>query len=194
MPSDEDRSDDMDRGKAVRGEVLMSGVGGGGILTAGLLLAGAATELYTHVSCLPSYDISKRGGRIECTVIFSDDEIASPLLDRAANVVVAEPARFREFQGRISAGGTLFLESSGAQVDIERNDINVVRIPAIRTSIDLSGSGQGAVLVLLGALVQHSGMIQVDAVKKEIQKSFGAKEKILRSNLEAFSRGLAIAG
>jgi 2-oxoglutarate ferredoxin oxidoreductase subunit gamma len=188
-----DRSEDMDGGKLVRGEVLMSGVGGGGILTAGLLLAGAATELYTHVSCLPSYDISKRGGRIECTVVFSDDEIASPLLDQAANVVVAEPARLKEFQGRIRAGGTLFIESSGPPADIERKDIYVVRIPAIRTAIELSGSGQGAVLVLLGALIRHSGMIEADVVKKEIQKSFGAKEKILKSNLDAFSRGLAIA-
>ena len=94
----------MDAGKSVRGEVLMSGVGGGGILTAGLLLAGAATEMYRNVSCFPSYDISKRGGRIECTVIFSDHEIASPLLDRAASVVVAEPARLGEFQDRIRRG------------------------------------------------------------------------------------------
>jgi 2-oxoglutarate ferredoxin oxidoreductase subunit gamma len=183
----------METGQSIRGEVLMSGVGGGGILTAGLLLASAATERFRNVSCFPSYDISKRGGRIECTVIFSDHEIASPLLDRAASVVVAEPARLGEFRDRIRAGGTLFIESSGLRADIERQDIKVFRIPAIKTSIELSGSGQGAVLVLLGALVGRSKMIDAEAIRKEIQKSFGAKEKILKSNLEAFSHGLKVA-
>jgi 2-oxoglutarate ferredoxin oxidoreductase subunit gamma len=183
----------MDAGKSVRGEVLVSGVGGGGILTAGLLLAGAAAEMYGNVSCFPSYDISKRGGRIECTVIFSDDEIASPLLDRAACVVLAEPSRLNEFQDRVHAGGTLFIESSGLKADIERKDIKVIRVPAIKTAIELSGSGQGAILVLLGALIGQSKIIEAEAVRKEIQKSFSAKEKILKSNLDAFNKGLQIA-
>jgi len=144
------------------------------------------------VSCFPSYDISKRGGRIECTIIFSDDEIASPLLDRAACVVVAEPTRLNEFQDRIRTGGTLFIESSGLKTDIERKDIRVIKVPAIKTSIELSGSGQGAVLVLLGALIGRSKIIDVEAVRREIQKSFGAKEKILKSNLDAFNKGLEI--
>jgi 2-oxoglutarate ferredoxin oxidoreductase subunit gamma len=107
--------------------------------------------------------------------------------------MVAEPARLGEFQGRIRPGGTLFVESSGLSADFARKDIHVVRIPAIRTAIDLSGSGQGAVLVLLGVVIRHSGMMDPETVKKEIQRSFGAKEKILKSNLEAFGKGLEIA-
>ena len=59
-----------------RFEVIMAGIGGQGVLTAGQLLAEAAMADYRHVTWLPSYRAAVRGGASECTVIFSREEIA----------------------------------------------------------------------------------------------------------------------
>lgn len=70
----------MDKKLPVRGDVIVTGLGGSGVLTIGTMLAEAATTRYKNVTWFPSYAISKRGGLCECTVVFSNDEVASPLL------------------------------------------------------------------------------------------------------------------
>ena len=69
-------------GKA-RNEVLMAGIGGMGVLSAGQVLLESAVNRYKHVTFISSYGFARRGGLCECTVIISDDKIASPILDQA---------------------------------------------------------------------------------------------------------------
>ena len=77
---------------APRGEVIMTGIGGRGVLLIGQILAGAALPVYQHVSWLPSYAAAMRGGPCECTVIFSNDRIRSTLLSQAeASPVIPQP-------------------------------------------------------------------------------------------------------
>jgi len=59
-------------------EIICSGFGGQGILTAGLILADAGMEQGKHVTWYPSYGAEMRGGTANCNVIISDEEIASP--------------------------------------------------------------------------------------------------------------------
>jgi len=175
-----------------RGEVIMTGIGGGGILTAGTLLAEAASTKYKNVTWFPSYAISKRGGLSECTVVYSDDEIASPLLSQANGVIVAEAAQFKDFEGRVHPGGTIIVEKTGLVTKPTREDIRVVEVPAIETAISLSGTSQGANMVLLGAFVEATQIIPPELVKQTIEKAFAGKEKVKKNNLEAFEKGRSL--
>lgn len=177
----------MGQRRPKRYEVIMAGLGGGGILTSGLLLASAAVNHYRHVSWFPSYAISKRGGLVECTVIYSNEEIASPLISQATAVIVAEAAQFAAFEGRVRSGGLMLVESAGLQAQPGRNDIQVVRVPAIETAIRLSGTSQGANLVLLGAFTEVTQAIPAELIHAELEKSFSGK--VLESNLKAFEGG-----
>ena len=179
----------MEQSLPARGEVIMTGLGGGGILTSGTLLAQAATSKYQNVTWFPSYALSKRGGLCECTVVFSNDEIASPLLPQADVVIVADPAQVKDFEGRVRPGGTMVVESAGLQTKPKREDIRVIEIPAIATAISISGTSQGANLVLLGALVEATQIIPAELIQQEIEKSFTGKEKALKNNLKAFAEG-----
>ncbi len=172
-----------------RGKVILSGLGGGGILTSGTLLAEAAVTKYENVTWFPSYAISKRGGFCECTVVFSNDEIASPLLSQADGVVVADSAQFKDYEGRVRPGGTMVVESAELQTKARRKDIRVIEVPAIETAIGISGSSQGANLVMLGAFIEATRLIPTELVKQQIEKSFAGKEKIQTSNLQAFEEG-----
>jgi len=60
----------MEKIRSERGEVIITGLGGAGVLTTGTLLAEAAVERYKNVTWFPSYAISKRGGFTECSVVF----------------------------------------------------------------------------------------------------------------------------
>ncbi|MEA3442668.1 MAG: 2-oxoacid:acceptor oxidoreductase family protein [Chloroflexota bacterium] len=179
----------MEQKIATKGEVIITGLGGAGVLTAGTLLAEAVTEKYKNVSWFPSYAISKRGGFCECTVVFSNDEIASPLLSRAEGIIVAESAQFRDFEKRVRPGGTMVVEKAGLQDKAVSEDIKVIEIPAIETAITISGSSQGANLILLGAFVEATKMVSPELIKQQIGKTFAGKEKALKGNMEAFEEG-----
>jgi 2-oxoglutarate ferredoxin oxidoreductase subunit gamma len=175
-----------------KGEVIITGLGGAGVLTSGTLLAEAATTKYKNVTWFPSYAISKRGGLCECTVVFSNDDIASPLLSQADGVIVAEAAQFKDFENRVRPGGTMVVEKAGLQAKTERKDIRVIEVPAIETAISLSGTSQSANLILLGAFVEATQTLPPELIKEEIKKSFTSNEKAQKVNLEAFEKGRSI--
>lgn len=179
----------MGQGSSRRYEVIMAGLGGGGILTSGLLLASAAMSRYRYVSWFPSYAISKRGGLVECTVIYSEEEIASPLISQAAAVVVAEAGQFGNFEHRVRPAGIMLVETAGLRAQPSRKDIQVVRVPAIETAIQLNGTSQGANLVLLGAFAEVVQDIPAELIRAELEKSFAGKEKVLENSLRAFEGG-----
>ena len=173
--------------------VLITGIGGGGILTAGLLLSRAATTIYRNVTCFPTYDISKRGGRIECTVSFSNEEIASPIIDRSTNLIVAESSQLMDYQPRVSPGGNLFIESNGTPADINMKNVSIIKVPAINTAIDISGKSNAAIIVFIGALVAFTNILPADLIIQELEKTFSNKRKLLSDNLDAFKKGLLIS-
>ncbi len=179
----------MEKIRSERGEVIITGLGGAGVLTTGTLLAEAAVERYKNVTWFPSYAISKRGGFTECSVVFSNDEIASPLLSQAEGVIVAEAAQFDDFEKRVCSGGTMVVERAGLQAKQTRDDITVVEVPAIETAINSSGTSKGANLILLGAFLNLTGMLPMELIEKQIEKAFSGKEKVLRSNLKSLTDG-----
>ena len=153
-----------------RHEVLMTGVGGKGVLTAGLLLAQAAMEHYSHVVWFPSYQAAMRGGPCECTVIISQEEIASPVLTQAGCLVVMEPSQLRPFEKRLLPGGLLIAEAAGLDPQaITRRDVRSVLIPAVQTAVEL-GHPQASNFVLLGAYLVLSGALPVAAVAEVMQR------------------------
>ena len=62
-------------------EFIFAGFGGQGTLLIGKFLALACMKDGKHVSWLPSYGPEMRGGTANCSVIVSDEPIASPLVD-----------------------------------------------------------------------------------------------------------------
>jgi 2-oxoglutarate ferredoxin oxidoreductase subunit gamma len=174
---------------AARGELIVTGLGGAGVLTIGTLLAQAAARRYARVTWFPSYAISKRGGLCECTVVYSDEEIASPLLSQAEGVIVAEALQFRDFLGRVRAAGTMVVEKAGLESRSERSDITVIEVPAIQEAITLTGDSRGANLVLLGAYIEATHRFPPELVTAEIEQGFGGNKKITHANLAAFEKG-----
>jgi 2-oxoglutarate ferredoxin oxidoreductase subunit gamma len=181
----------METKESITTEVIMAGLGGKGVLTIGQVLASSALSEYPHVSYFPSYGGSMRGEACECTVILSDHEIDCPILTYSNTVIIVEPSQLDGFESRVLAGGKLMLESFGLDRQVERNDVDVFRVPAVEIAVEC-GAPLSANFVLLGAYVGNTDVLPQKLIEEEISKRYSNNEKHLQSNLKAFKEGLKI--
>ena len=93
-------------------EFIFAGFGGQGMLLIGKFLAMACMLDGKHVSWLPSYGPEMRGGTANCSVIVSDDPVASPLVDMADVVVAMNRPSLDKFESHVKPGGVLVINSS----------------------------------------------------------------------------------
>lgn len=171
-----------------RYDVIMTGVGGKGVLTAGLLLAQVGMNQYKNVLWFPSYQAAMRGGPCECTVVLSDDDIASPILSQTQSLIVMDVTQLRSFQDRVRPAGLLLIEKAGLKEKVSRSDVRVVEVPAVELALNM-GDSQASNLILLGAYIQLTGAIPLSLMEKELEKRFAGKEKALAVNKKALNEG-----
>lgn len=168
---------------------IFSGFGGQGVLSMGSTLASAAMLEGKHVTYLPAYGVEVRGGTANCTVVVSDEEIASPVASNPEFVVAMNQPSFARFQSILQAGGLLCANSSMVNTDAARTDIEILAIPTSELAEKL-GTIKVANMVMLGALVRASGMISMDAMLENLAEILGeGKAKLLAINREALLCG-----
>lgn len=141
-------------------DVFISGFGGQGILLAGQLLAQAGLERGLNVTFFPSYGVEMRGGTARCTVVLSDEEIGSPIVDNPACVIAMNQPSLVRYRDRVADGGLLIVNSSLARMeDAAREGIRVHSIPMSELAIEL-GNARLANMVALGAFAGLSGTLK----------------------------------
>ena len=91
--------------------IKISGFGGQGVLSMGLIIAQAACKARRHVSWYPSYGPEQRGGTSNCTVVVSGEIIGSPVVYSPDILVALNRPSLEEFAGRVKKGGTILYDS-----------------------------------------------------------------------------------
>ena len=91
---------------------IFAGFGGQGMLLIGKFMAMACMLDGKHVSWLPSYGPEMRGGTANCSVIVSDEPVASPLVDKADVIVAMNRPSLDKFEDHVKPGGVLVINSS----------------------------------------------------------------------------------
>ena len=61
-------------------EIIISGFGGQGIVSSGIILGHAGLFEDKNVTFFPSYGAEMRGGTANCSVVISTDPVASPIV------------------------------------------------------------------------------------------------------------------
>ena len=179
----------MEQKTGKRSDLIIAGLGGQGILIGGKILASAAMAQYRNSLWLPSYASRVRGGPSECTVIFSDDEIDSPVLSETDVVILVDAPRLKLFEGRVHAEGYLIVERAGLKDITERGDITMLSIPALDMALAM-GDRRVANMVLLGVYIGITESISAPFIEDELEKRFGKKGEALSLNLRAFREGI----
>jgi 2-oxoglutarate ferredoxin oxidoreductase subunit gamma len=170
-------------------EIIMAGFGGQGILAMGQLLAYAGMLEEKHVSWLPSYGAEMRGGTANCTVVISDEPIASPISSRPSVVVAMNGPSLDRFESTLRPGGLLLVNTSLAGRKARRNDVRVLEVEATGIADEL-GEARVANMVMLGALVAVTGVVGPESVMGSLAKVLPARRhSLIPLNEQALARG-----
>src|SRR5512137_2155217 len=105
------------------------------------------------VSHIPSYGAEMRGGTANCSVIVSDEEIASPLVPRPSICVVMNKPSLLKFDANVRPGGLLLWNESLIDIAPARKDIEVVSVRANEIA-ETAGSYRAANMAMIGALLK----------------------------------------
>ncbi len=172
-------------------ELIIAGVGGMGVLSAGNILATAALKKYRYSSWLPGYGSEKRGGLCECTMVISDEDIASPILDTAQTVIVLDSSQAEGFASRVRPGGLMIVEKTGLDYEPEGKDFRMVPISGLEKAIEMGGSVVNN-LIMLGAYTELVKPLSPELLIEEIERRYADKGSVLELNKKAFNCGLEI--
>lgn len=173
--------------------LIAAGFGGQGVMMFGTLLAqGTCDSTDKHVTYFPSYGAEMRGGTANCYVAISDEEIGAPVMDSVEDLVIFNQPSLEKFIEKLKKGGTLFINSSIVNDTSGRDDITVVEVPVTQMSLDM-GNPKVLNIIMLGAYVGFTGVIEPQVIRDAIEHKIGAKRpQLLPLNYEAFEKGLEI--
>jgi len=173
--------------------MIAAGFGGQGVMVLGQLVAYSGIAEDKHVTWIPSYGPEMRGGTANCAVVVSDEEIGSPVVNRSNITVVMNQPSLTKFESSVIAGGYLFYNSDLVKYEEPRKDITVIPVPAQTIAHEL-GSDKVANIVILGAIVEATGIVSHDICVETIKEKLGKrKPQFLPMNLEAFEKGIEVA-
>lgn len=170
-------------------KVILAGFGGQGVMFLGKVLAYAGMGSDLELCWIPSYGPEMRGGTANCSVILSDEEINSPVIDLADAAIVLNKPAYDKFSTRVKPGGVLVVNSSLAKLDKVREDITVIEIPATEMANEL-GNNSIANMVCLGALMPSLRLVDMSRIEKAMTKLAGKKPELMQVNIAAINKGI----
>ena len=152
-------------------EIICSGIGGQGVLVAGMVLADIAMEDGKNVSWYPSYGFEMRGGAANCEVKIGDEDLQSPYCYEPDILLTMSESAIDTFEERLKPGGVLLVNSSLVNPDrAYRDDIKVIKVPATDIANELNNH-RGTNIIMRGALAGASDSYDVEHVSAGVNKS-----------------------
>lgn len=171
--------------------LVISGSGGQGVMSAGIMIAQTAVDAGKCATFLPEYGPEQRGGSAKCTVVVNDTEIISPLMAKCDTLIVMNEQAYAKFGKSLKSGGVMIANTSRVTSEITRDDVTVVRVPADDIAVEL-GNIKCANIILIGALIgAEAGIITEEAMLASLDKKFASKKKeVLELNHAALKKGV----
>jgi len=170
--------------------ILIAGAGGQGVMLLGKVLAEGAMREGRHVSWFPAYGAEVRGGTAHCTVIISDEEIASPCINKADVLIAMNGPSLTKFKSRVKTGGMFIINSSLAQMSgIGKNHSNH---PFSDIAFKL-GNVKVANMAALGCYLACDKIVGLDTVL-QIVEDIAPKDKknLVSINQAALRKGFSL--
>ncbi len=170
-------------------KIMIAGSGGQGVLFSGKLLAEAAIKAGYNVIMVPSYGAEMRGGTANCTVIISDEEILSPIIDKPDTLICLNGPSLEKFENKVKNHGLLLFNNDSKNEKILRDDITVFSINGEELAI-AAGSSKIVNMPFIGAYTKISKLIPINVVLDTISEIVSEHyKKILEINIKALKIG-----
>jgi len=182
-------------------DIILSGVGGQGILSIAAIIGEAALKEGLHIKQAEVHGMSQRGGDVQSNLRISSSDIYSDLIAKgsADAIISLEPMEALRYLPYLSQTGWIVSNSTPfvnipnyPNIDSIKEELlslpNVILLD-IDTLAKEAGSGRATNMALLGAASVILG-IDSEKLKDAIIQVFSRKgEKIVEMNLKAFEAG-----
>lgn len=170
-----------------RYELRFSGAGGQGLITAGIIMAKAAS-IYEGKQAVQSqsYGPEARGGASKSEVIISDEAIDYPKATKVDALLAMTQEAANKYSHDLKEGGVLLIDSDMVK-DVPPGKFKTVAFPIINTAKNEVGREIVANIVALGAMVALTGQVTRENAEKAVLSS--VPEAFIELNKKAFSMG-----
>lgn len=186
-------------------DIILSGVGGQGILSIAAIIGEAAIKLGMNIKQAEVHGMSQRGGDVQSNLRISSAPVYSDLIAQgSANAIISlEPMEALRYLPYLSEGGWIVVNSTPfvnipnyPQPEVLWDELRalprVIMIDVDAIAKD-SGVGRAANIVLLGAASVVLGFEQ-EELEQGIRTVFGRKgEQVVEMNITALRAGRAAA-
>jgi len=171
-----------------RYELRFSGSGGQGLITAGIIMAKAAS-IYEGKQAVQSqsYGPEARGGSSKSEVIISDGPIDYPKATTVDALLAMTQEACDKYTHDLKEGGILLVDSDLVTKLPETGNFRIISFPIINTAKTDVGREIVANIVALGAMVALTGQVSRENAEKAVLSS--VPEAFIELNKKAFSIG-----
>ena len=185
-------------------DIILSGVGGQGILSIATVIGQAALKSGLYMKQAEVHGMSQRGGDVQSNLRISSEPIASDLipLGKADIIISLEPMEALRYLPYLNKGGWLITNTAPFinipnYPDQDKLMKEIKNLQSVAIDVDTIAkqvaSPRAANIVLLGAASPFLG-IDVAKIEDGIRRVFGRKgEDVVDMNLKAFRAGLEYA-
>jgi 2-oxoglutarate ferredoxin oxidoreductase subunit gamma len=170
-------------------KIIIAGFGGQGVVVAGNIIARACVIEDKNVCGMISYGAEMRGGTANATVVISDEEIASPFVDRPDVVIIMNQPSLDKFEDMIVSGGLAVMNTSLVDRDVRRDDLETAKIDASKIAREI-GNVRVANIVALGAFIEKTKLLEAASLSKALEDLFSSKKaELVEINKKALYEG-----
>ncbi len=170
-------------------EIIISGFGGQGIVSSGIILAHGGLIEDKHVTFFPSYGAEMRGGTANCSVVISTEPVASPIVATPDVVIIMNEPSLARFEPAVKPEGLLFFNQTLIKSRPKRKDLTIIPVEANAIAEEL-GQGRIANMVMLGVMAKRTELLSLETLKKAQRKRYvKANDDQLSLNDKALEKG-----
>jgi len=155
--------------------IKISGFGGQGVLSAGILLANCVIAEGLEATWLPSYGPEMRGGTANASVILSQEAIGSPVVDEPNVLMAMNLPSLLSFEDKVVPGGLIIVNSSVVDRKVERKDVKALYVPASEMARN-EGLISAANIVMLTVYLLETRVVDLETFKAVLPLSLKKKE------------------
>ena len=189
----------------MRADIILSGVGGQGILSIAAVIGEAALKEGLYMKQAEVHGMSQRGGDVQSNLRLSDQPIASDLIPKGhADLIISlEPMESLRYLPYLKEDGWLVTNSQPFvnipnYPDMEKVKEELDKFPH-KVILDVEAiakevaTARAANIVMLGAAAPFIG-IEYNKIEDGIRRIFGRKgEEVVEMNLKALKAGYDVA-
>lgn len=192
--------------KSMKQDIILSGVGGQGILSIATIIGEAATQAGLTLKQAEVHGMSQRGGDVQSNLRLSDTTIASDLIavGTADMILSLEPMEALRYLPYLHREGWIITSSSPFKnipdyPEEQALEGELKALPHV-VSVDVDALAKEhqmpkcANVILLGAASRYLGILSPEQLREAVARVFASKgETVVEMNRKAFDIGYAAA-